>query len=261
MRRTAAFIKRNALEMLRDPIIYVFCLGFPVVMLALFQIINKYTAGNTPMFEAKSLVPGITVFSFTFVMLAVSLLVSKDKTSAFLVRLYTSPMRTFEYAAGYALPCFIVGVGQEVVCLFCGFIISLIVGGGYFSFGAAMLLMVAMLPALLICIFFGILFGSVLSEKSAPAIASVFISAAGILGGCWMPLDTMGGFETFCRCLPFYPSVYIGRVITGGTHATGAQYTFDNVAKLAFIPVAVFLALGAALAIVAFKSNMKSDKK
>ena len=43
MRRTIAFVKRNSLEMLRDPLIYVFCLGFPVIMLILFQVINSFT--------------------------------------------------------------------------------------------------------------------------------------------------------------------------------------------------------------------------
>ena len=265
MRRTAAFIKRNVLEMLRDPLMYIFCLGFPVVMLLLFQVINKYTGGNTPMFEATSLIPGIMMFSFTFVMLMVSLLVSKDLSSAFLVRLFTSPMRTWEYVAGYALPCLAVGVGQEIVCVFVGWIVSLVVGGGYFSFGAALLLMIEMLPMLLICIAFGVLFGGVMNDKSAPAISSVFISAAGILGGAWMPLDTMCGFETFCRFLPFYPSVYIGRIITGGTHTAiggeSAPYVFDGVAMLGFIPIVVFLAVGCVLAVFAFKRRMKSDKK
>ena len=247
---------------------YVFCLAFPVVLIILFQVINAFTYGNTPMFEATSLVPAIMVFSFTFVMLTAALSVSKDRTSAFLIRLYTSPMRTADFVIGYAVPCVIIGVGQQVVCLGVGWIVALITGSGYFSFGAALLLMVAELPMLFICLFLGILFGSVLNDKAAPAITSVFISAAGILGGCWMPLDSMGGFETFCRVLPFYPSVYWGRIITGATHAlpdpvTGApvSYAFDGVAKLGFIPVALFLALAVALSIVAFKVNMKSDKK
>ncbi len=268
MRRTIAFVKRNTLEMLRDPLIYIFCLGFPAIMLLLFQVIMySFVAQKLPIFEATSLVPGIIMFSFTFVMLIESILVSKDRSSAFLIRLYTSPMKTADYVAGYALPCFVVGVVQELVCLFVGWLLSVIMGGTYFSFGAAMLLAVEMLPMLLIFIFLGILFGSALNEKSAPGLCSALICAAGILGGAWMPLDTMGGFETFCRFLPFYPSVYIGRVITGAHHTVpdgqGAPtlYAFDGVAQLGFIPIAVFLIVAVALALFAFRKNMTSNKR
>lgn len=267
MRRTFAFVKRNALEMLRDPLIYVFCLGFPVVMLLLFQVINYFIPENMAIFEAKSLVPGIMLFSFTFVMLMESILVSKDRSSAFLVRLYSSPMKTCDFVLGYALPCLAVGVVQEIVCIFFGWLMAVIFGGAYFSFGAAMLLSIAMLPTLITFIFVGILFGSVLSDKSAPGLCSALICGAGILGGCWMPLDTMGGFETFCRCLPFYPAVYIGRVITGANHtmpdAQGniVAYSFDSVAALGVIPVAVVLVAAIVLSLLAFRRNMTSDKR
>lgn len=268
MRLTRAFIKRNTLEMLRDPLVYIFCLGFPVVMLALFQIINGFTDGNTPVFDLPSLIPGIISFSFSFVMLLVSLLVSKDRTSAFLIRLYTSPMKTYDFVLGYIVPFIAVGVGQEIVCVAVGWIISLITGGAYFSFGAALLLMVEMLPLLLLCIFSGVFFGSVLNDKAAPAISSVFISLSGLLGGAWMPLDAMGGLETVCRFLPFYPSVYIGRVITGAVHTVAVPpqsvpqaYSFDNVASLGLIPIFVFLALSVCLALVFFKRNMRGAKK
>ena len=266
MRTARAFIKRNILEILRDPLQYIFCLGFPVVMIVLFSVIGKYADGMDDVFNAKALIPGMIMFAFTFVMLSVALLTSKDRTTAFLIRLYTSPMRTVDFVLGYTVPCLVIGVGQEIICIAFGWIVSLIVGGAYFSFGAALLLMVGMLPILLICIFLGVLFGSVLNDKAAPGITSVIISAAGILGGAWMPLDAMGGFETFCRVLPFYPSVYIGRIITGAVHTpTGAEppaaYAFDSVAALGFIPIAVVLVASVVLAVVAFRHNMKSDKK
>ncbi|MGN1103838.1 MAG: ABC transporter permease [Candidatus Coproplasma sp.] len=267
MKRMIAFVKRNSLEMLRDPLIYVFCIGFPVVMLLLFQVINACTPASLAIFEAKSLVPGIMLFSFTFVMLMESIMVSKDRSSAFLVRLYTSPMKTNDFVIGYALPCLLVGVVQEAVCLLFGWLLTLIFGGAYFSFGSAMLLALAMLPMLVTFIFLGILFGSILNDKSAPGICSALICGAGILGGCWMPLDTMGGFETVCRFLPFYPSVYIGRVITGAVHTLPDElgqpiaYSFDSIASLGIIPIAVVLVLAVALALVAFKKNMTSDKR
>ena len=265
---TRAFIKRNVKEMLRDPIIYVFCIGFPVVMLALFQIINLFTSGNTPMFEAKSLVPGIIVFSFSFVALVMSLLVSKDRSSAFLIRLYTSPMAVGDFILGYAVPCLAVGIVQEFVCIFFGWIISLAVGAEYFAFGACLLLAAAQLPMLMIAIFTGIFFGSALGEKSAPGICSVFISASGILGGAWMPLDAMGGFEAFCRFMPFYPATYLGRVISGAARTlpdvvTGGPvpYSFDGTAKLGLAAIAVYFVLTCVLALVFFNRATREKKR
>ena len=75
-----------------------------------------------------------------------------------------------------------------------------------------------------------------------------------------MPIETMGGFETFCRFLPFYPSVYIGRIITKATNALGITYSFNNVAGLGLIPISLFMIGSIFLTIIAFKKNMVSDK-
>ena len=131
--------------------------------------------------------------------------------------------------------------------------------GSALSFFSIILLVVSQLPILLLNVFLGILLGTVLNDKSAPGISSVFISVSGILGGCWMPLETMGSFETFCRFLPFYPSVYIGRVITNSVNALGVNYTFDSVATLGLIPILVFTLASIILTIFAFKKSMVSD--
>ena len=75
-----------------------------------------------------------------------------------------------------------------------------------------------------------------------------------------MPIETMGTFETFCRCLPFYPSVYIGRIITNSTNALGSTYSFNNVAILGLIPICLFMIASIFFAIITFKKNMISDK-
>ena len=61
--KTLTFMKRNLKEMTRDPLIYIFCAGFPIFMVLMFQIILKYTGENTPIFEVKSLIPGINDLS------------------------------------------------------------------------------------------------------------------------------------------------------------------------------------------------------
>ena len=260
MRKILNFSKRNFKEVLRDPLIYVFCLGFPIVMLALFQVINKYSGGNTPIFEMRSLLPGILTFSYTFVMLTMSMLDSKDRQTSFLQRLYTSPMKAGHFVLGYALVGIAVGIGQTIICVLSGFVVSLISGSSFPSFPQILLLAGSQLPLLIMNVFLGILFGTLFNDKTSPGICSVFISLAGILGGCWMPLEEMGGFETFCRFLPFYPSVYIGRVTTQATHLLGTPYSFDSTAALGFIPIALFLTASVLLSFLIFKRKMCSDK-
>ena len=97
MNKVVNFYKRNLKEILRDPIIYIFCLGFPIAMFLLFYIINKFSNGHTPTFEVLSLLPGIIVFSYSFVMLTLAIIVSKDKQTFFLKRLYSSPMKSYHF--------------------------------------------------------------------------------------------------------------------------------------------------------------------
>lgn len=260
MSKILNFSKRNLKEILRDPIIYIFCLIFPIIMLILFQIINKYTGGNTPMFELSSLLPAIIMFSYTFVMLTMALAVSKDTQTFFLKRLYTSPMKSHHYLLGYFLVGFLIGIFQAIICIISGLIISLITGVSFLSFLEIVLLIISQLPILIMYIFLGILLGVLFNDKTAPGICSIFISLAGMLGGCWMPLEAMGKFETFCRFLPFYPSVYIGRVITSAQNSIGITYAFDRIAILGLIPIALFMIANIILSFIVFKKNMISDK-
>lgn len=260
MSKIVNFFKRNLKEVLRDPIIYVFCLGFPLVMLILFQVINKYTAGNTPMFELRSLLPAIIMFSYSFVMLTMALLVSKDRQTFFLKRLYSSPMKACHFILGYSLVGGVIGLLQTVVSILSGLIISLISGGIFLSLGQVLLLTISQMPMLIVNIFLGILFGTLFNDKAAPGICSIFISLSGVLGGCWMPIESMGGFETFCRFLPFYPSVYLGRVCAGATKVADVLYTFDSIAGLGLIPIVLFMFASVILSFIIFKYSMVNDK-
>lgn len=260
MFKTINFANRNLKEIFLDPLMYIFCLAFPLLMLILFDVINVYASGNTPMFELKSLLPSIIMFSYTFVMLTMALLVSKDKQTFFLKRLYSSPMKTYDYILGYAIVGFLIGLLQTLCCILSAFLISIVKTVEFISLLDCIILVVTQLPVLITFIFLGILFGTVFNDKSAPGICSILISLAGMLGGCWMPIETMGGFETFCRFLPFYPSVYLGRIVTGASNIFNEPYTFDSVAKLGLIPIATTLIASVVLSIVVFNKNMVSDK-
>ena len=174
-------------------------------------------------------------------------------------------MKKIDFVIGYALPAFVLGLIQTIVCIVTAYVISLFIGSGYIGFADCLLLAAEQLPALILNVFSGIIAGALLNEKSAPAITSVVISASGILGGAWMPLDTMGGFETFCKFLPFYPSVYLGRIITGATHtptdfanpAAVSAYSFDATGVVSVIVLSVYALAAIIFSVITFGKMMK----
>ncbi|MBR5252392.1 MAG: ABC transporter permease, partial [Clostridia bacterium] len=82
------FAGRNTKEILRDPLNLFFGLGFPLVLILLLSAIQA----NIPvsLFEIAHLTPGITVFGLSFMTLFSAVIISKDRSSSFLERLYTT---------------------------------------------------------------------------------------------------------------------------------------------------------------------------
>ena len=93
--RMLTFGKRCTKEILRDPLNLFFGLGFPIVLLILLNAIQD----NVPvrLFEIESLTPGITVFGLSFMTLFSATLVARDRESALLQRLYTSPLKAADF--------------------------------------------------------------------------------------------------------------------------------------------------------------------
>lgn len=244
------FAGRNAREILRDPLSYLFCLGLPVVLMTALHLL--FYKPEVPWFGVEVLAPGIAVFGFTFVSLYMALLVSKDRASAFLTRLYTTPMTTVDFVVGYALPGLVIGLGQAAACWLTAAILAAVKGGS-FPLLPAVAATLAAVPILLLCIAMGILIGCTFSDKAAPGIASAIISAAGFLSGAWMPVETSPVLEKVCGALPFYPAVQAVRSALAGTGG------WDSLVKPLLVVAAYALPLGAA-AVLAFARGMTRDK-
>ena len=88
--KTFAFASRNTKGLLRDPLNLAFGIGFPLVILFLFSIIQS----NVPVsiYEIQNLVPGIAVFGFSFISTFSGMLIAKDRSTSFLMRLFSSPL-------------------------------------------------------------------------------------------------------------------------------------------------------------------------
>lgn len=210
-------------ELLRDPLSYIFCLLTPMAMQLLFFVIwyNAPEAGraNMEIFRADTLAPGIAYFGFSFVMLFGSLLLSRDRSTAFLTRLYATPMAAADFLIGYALPLLVLGVGQMILTFSFAAILGA-VGGTPLSFVGVIRSAVALLPSLVFFVGVGLLFGALLSENAAPGLVSVVITLSGVLGGVWMPLDTMPKLEKVFSFLPFLHGVRLAR----GAYRGGAEH-------------------------------------
>ena len=212
--RSLVFASRVGKEIRRDPLSYIFCLGFPIVMLIVMSIVDSSIPpeANMTVFHIENLSPGIAYFGLTFVMLFVGIQVSKDRTTALLLRLYASPMKPLEYLIGYTLPVCVLGVFQMVICFAAAFVIGLC-KDYTFSVSSILLSMVLLLPSMLLFVGIGILFGSAMSEKAAPGLCSIIISAVGIIGGVWMDVDGLGGgIKKVAEVLPFYHGVKLSRL-------------------------------------------------
>ncbi len=254
MKRAVIFARRNAKEILRDPMSFVFCLGFPVVMLIVMTVINGSIPPQAEMhvFEIQNLAPAIGIFGLMFVMLFAALLISKDRTGAFIIRLYSSPMKAADFIAGYFFSLMIIAAAQVIICMAAAYIVSLVTGETLRPLNMLLCAAVSLVPAALMT-GIGMIFGSLMSDKAAPGLCSVIISAGSMLGGIFMDVDAMGGtILKVCRALPFYHCVSAARAAASGDSGAIGEPLLVS---------AVYAAVILALAVIVFGRRMRADLK
>ena len=254
MNRTIAFSKRCFKEMIRDPLSYIFCLGFPLVMLIIMTVVNSSIPadGKGPsVFRIEMLTPAVAVFGQMFVMLFTSLTVSTDRSGAFLMRLYATPMTGRDFSLGYILPMLVIALIQSVITLIAGFIISLIVGSTL-NIGGVFLCLIVLLPSALMYTAIGFIFGTLFNEKTAPPLSSIIISLGSFLGGVFFDAEQTGGIMlTLCKCLPFFYC----------TKSARAALALDISGENLFLPLLIVTAAAAlltALSAMIFSRKMKA---
>lgn len=205
-----AFSGRNTKEILRDPLNLAFGLGFPVVLLLLLTAIQQ----NIPvdLFQLDRLTPGIAIFGLSFIALFSATLISKDRTTSFLMRLFASPMRASDYILGYTLPLLPMALLQVVL--------SYAVAGvlGMRLTPNVLLAIAVSLPAAALFIGIGLLCGSALNDKQVGGICGALLTnLSAWLSGTWFDLDLVGGvFKKIAYALPFAHAVEAGRAAMDG---------------------------------------------
>ena len=240
--KTLLFARWCTKEILRDPINLAFGLGFPLVLLLLLSAIQK----NIPvaLFEINTLTPGITVFGLSFMTLFSATLIAKDRESALLQRLYSTPLGGVNFILGYMLPILPIALGQTILCYLFAIPLGLTVNVNilYAALG--------ILPMAVFNIALGLLCGSVLGVKQVGGICGALLTnLSAWLSGVWFDLALIGGaFAKIAYLLPFVHAVEMERALLSGQCAAAAQH---------MLPVLLYSVATTVMAIICFLRQMK----
>lgn len=207
------FARRNAREILRDPMNLGFGLGFPLVLLLLLSAIQA----NVPvdLFEIRRLAPGIAVFGLSFLTLFSATIIARDRSSALLQRLYTTPLTSGDFILGYTLPLVPMALGQCAVCY------GAALGLGLEWSGRIPAAIVGILPVAWLYIALGLLCGSVFTDRQVGGICGALLTnVSAWLSGTWFDLELVGEeFRKIAYALPFVHGVELERCVLAGNYA------------------------------------------
>ena len=242
--RMLTFAKRCAKEILRDPINLGFGLGFPLVLLLLLSTIQA----NVPvsLFEIDTLTPGITVFGLSFMTLFSATLIAKDRESALLQRLYTTPLSGLDFILGYMLPMLPIAIAQAAICYLFAIPLGLTVSP------KIVYAILGILPMAVFNVALGLLCGSMFGVKQVGGICGALLTnLSAWLSGVWFDLELVGGFfEKAANVLPFVHAAQLERALFQGDFDLAAAH---------LLPVLLYSILAAAAAVLCFLGQMKKQ--
>lgn len=245
--RGFVFTKRCFKEIIRDPLTLIFGAGFPVILLVLLSVMNLNIPAEAQMtiFHIENLLPGCIVFGFSFLALFGGLLLAGDRDTAFLTRLFTSPLRARDFMAGYALPLFPLGLAQALLCVCIGFVF------GLSPTLHILTMLLFLIPSIALFVGLGLLVGSLLNFRQVGSICGALLTnVSAWLSGTWFSLELLGeGFKTFAYCLPFANAVDAARAALAGDFSGALGYIWI---------VCAYALVACAGAIFAFRKKMKA---
>lgn len=242
--RMLNFAKRNFKELIRDPLSLVFQIALPIFLLFIFQQFN-IPADN---YKLENFTPGIILFGFSFVSLFTATLISKDRSSSFLIRLGTSPMKSSDYILGYIVSLIPIIIIQDILF----FIVACLLGLS-FSINIIFTILISIVVSILF-IALGILIGSLVSERGTGGIGSIVVQLVCFTSGMYFPKESVGVFfAKVCELLPFESCLNIIKGILNNN-----LYIISKENIIVFL---IYIIMILIVSIIVFKKKMISDNK
>lgn len=249
MRRTLVFAGRNTKEIIRDIFTLIFGILFPLVLLVLLSAINRSIPKEASMtlFNISNLVPGVAVFGLSFISLFTATIVSKDRCTSFILRLYTSPLKPSQYIIGYTLPLIPISLMQTIVCYAASFLMGLELSINIIP------AIVVNIPTALLYIAMGLLCGTIFNDKMVGGVCGALLTnLSAWLSSTWFDISLIGGtFEKIANLLPFIHAVKAGRFALSGNYS-------EILPELLWVS-GYALVIGV-IACIVFNFKMKQDK-
>lgn len=217
-----------------------------VEMLFLLSAIEANVPNS--LFKINSLTPGVAVFGLSFISLFSGMLIAKDRSTSFLIRLFASPLSASDFILGYTLPLLPMALMQSSICFIVSFFLGLSINVNI------LLALIVLIPSAVLFIAIGLLAGSLLTDKQVGGICGALLTnLCAFMSGSWIPLDLIGGvFKAVAYALPFVHAVDATKAAVIGDYAS----IFPHLLWVAAYAVVVL-----SLAIFAFNKKMRSDAK
>ncbi len=216
--KAMAFASRNAKEILRDMVTLFFGIAFPLILMVLLSAINKSIPAEASMqlFNIELLAPGISVFGLSFISLFSAMLISKDRSTSFMLRLFISPLKPSDFILGYTVPLLPMALLQTLVCYAASLIFGLKLSVNI------LLAAVVNIPIAVVFIALGLLFGTILNEKAVGGVCGALLTnLSAWFSNIWFDTSLVGGwFSKLSNALPFARAVNSARYAIAGDYAS-----------------------------------------
>lgn len=238
------FAGRNFKEITRDPMSIVMGIGFPVLLIVALSLMKQSIGGMADIFEVQNFAPSMTIFGLAFLGMFVGTLMSTDRNSSFLSRLFATPLKSIDYILGYSIPVIPLAILQAVCCFAVAMIFGLELNVEVF------VAIITLLPVAILFISFGLFMGSVFTtNNSVNGFGTILVNSAVFLSGAVLPLESIGGtFEKVCNLLPFSHAVNAVRCAISGNYS-------DILPHLAWVLVYALILI--IPSVIIFKKRMK----
>ena len=140
-------------------------------------------------------------------------MIAKDRESALLQRLYTTPLTGVDFIIGYMLPILPIAMGQAIICYLFAIPLGLTIGSN------VIFAIIGIMPMAMFNIALGLLCGSVLGVKQVGGVCGALLTnLSAWLSGVWFDLNLVGGtFKKIAYAFPFVHAAEMEKALFSGS--------------------------------------------